>query len=86
MATTLSKTDGNILRSDIERRDEIRAAAHLLASLLTGGEDENETFVLDFHKDSETGDFHDLGVYDYEDYTDLQEEDEEPYEEEGEDD
>lgn len=85
MATTISRTDGNILRSDAASRDEIRAAAHLLASLLSDDSDGGATYVLDFHKDADTGDFEDLGVYDYEAFIELEDDDEEPYEDGGED-
>lgn len=85
MATTISRTDGNILRSDTGCRDEIRAAAHVLAAALTRDSDECGAFVLEFHKDEETGDFEGLGVYEYETFADLQESDEEPYDDEGED-
>ena len=84
MATTISKTDGNLLRGDIEGRDEIRAAAHVLASLLSRGEDAGGTYVLDFEKEEDTGSLDQLGLYDYEDYADIQEGDEEPYEDDAE--
>jgi hypothetical protein len=83
MATTISRTAGNLLRSDIDGRDEIRAAAHVLAALLARGGG-GGTYVLDFEKDDEAGSLSDLGVYDYEDFTELQDDDEEPYEDDAE--
>lgn len=84
MATTISRNAGNVLRSDAQNRDEIRAAAHLLASLLPP-DDDVDSYVLDFERDDD-GALVGLGVYAHEDWAELHEEEEEMYEEEGEDD
>ena len=77
MASKYSTAVGNLLRGDTENRDELRAAVHLLRSLLAGDSDEGGSFVLDFERDDETGALVNLGLYTYDDFTDLVEEDDE---------
>ena len=77
MANKFSTAEGNLLRGDTENRDELRAALHLLASLLARDGDERGSFVLDFERDDETGALINLGLYTYDDFTDLMEEDDE---------
>ena len=77
MAISISRSDGNILRTDIDDRDDVRAAARLLVSFLTRAVQDTTTFVLDVELDDETGALADLGVYTYDDFADLIEEDEE---------
>jgi hypothetical protein len=82
MATKFSTVVGNLLRGDIDSRDELRAAAHLLMSLLARDIDDGATYVLDCEKNDETGGLVNLGVYTYDDFIDLMDEDDD--EEEGE--
>jgi hypothetical protein len=77
MSGKYSTTAGNLLRGDLDSRDEMRAAAHLLALLAPCDSGNGAAYVLYFEKDDETGKLVNLGVYDYDDFVDLQEVDDE---------
>lgn len=74
MPTTVSRTDGNLLRRNTDGRGELRAAAHLLASLLARDHDAGP-FVLDYDRDEDSGDLTELGVYEFDTFEELQGED-----------